>query len=616
MSKYFCNPMNIPYTYQYNQAEGKCTLNREAADPSMILFKGKYYLFPSMNRGFYVSENLADWEYHPYPELLPAYDYAPDVRQIGEWMYFSASRRGVVCDFYRTKDPLTDEFERIEGNFDFWDPNLFCDDDGRVYFYYGCSNATPIWGVELDPITMHPKNEPKELVFGKQQIHGFERLGIDHHYKVEENYVLNMMKASMAAQMGCDSADIDAEFIIEHSPEESRPILRAVLSDNPFIEGAWMTKYEGKYYLQYSSSGAEFHTYNDGVYIGDTPLGPFEHAKNNPYSYSPGGFCPGAGHGSTMEDLSGNWWHTATMRISVNHMFERRVGIWPAGFDKDGELFCNQRYGDWPQSVTQGAQDPWAEPQWMLLSYGKPVSVSSNELTAKNITDENVQSWWKADNEDKSACLVLNLEDICQVNAMQINFADDMGLVDLPEGASLKGDEGQGRYIEERTFYTRWLLEGSTDGENWETLCDKREAKTDLPHDFLVWEEGKDLQYLRLTVTELPYQQPACVSGLRVFGRKDVLKPAKATVSLASRTDDMSMLVQWQEDDGDHSECGKSVGYEILWGHEPEKLYHSYRVFAKNEQEIRALVAGTDYYVRVDSFNEAGITHGDVVKVQ
>ncbi len=146
MSKYFCNPINISYTYQFNQAKDKCTLNREAADPSMILFKGKYYLFPSMNLGFYVSENLVDWEYHPYPKLLSAYDYAPDVRQIGEWMYFSASRRGVVCDFYRTKDPLADEFERIEGNFDFWDPNLFCDDDGRVYFYYGCSNATPIWG--------------------------------------------------------------------------------------------------------------------------------------------------------------------------------------------------------------------------------------------------------------------------------------------------------------------------------------------------------------------------------------------------------------------------------------------------------------------------------------
>lgn len=33
-------------------------------------------------------------------------------------------------------------------------------------------------------------------------------------------------------------------------------------------------------------------------------------------------------------------------------------------------------------------------------------------------------------------------------------------------------------------------------------------------------------------------------------------------------------------------------------------------------QEIGALVKGTEYYVRVDTFNECGITHGEVVKLQ
>lgn len=50
----------------------------------------------------------------------------------------------------------------------------------------------------------------------------------------------------------------------------------------------------------------------------------------------------GAGHGSTIADKYGNYWHASTMRISVNHDFERRVGLFPAGFDKDGVLFCNQ----------------------------------------------------------------------------------------------------------------------------------------------------------------------------------------------------------------------------------------------------------------------------------
>ena len=50
----------------------------------------------------------------------------------------------------------------------------------------------------------------------------------------------------------------------------------------------------------------------------------------------------GAGHGSTIADKYGNYWHASTMRISVNHDFERRVGLFPAGFDADGVLYCNQ----------------------------------------------------------------------------------------------------------------------------------------------------------------------------------------------------------------------------------------------------------------------------------
>ena len=41
--KYYCNPINVPYRYQFN-ADPRSTgiqVDREAADPSMICFKGK-----------------------------------------------------------------------------------------------------------------------------------------------------------------------------------------------------------------------------------------------------------------------------------------------------------------------------------------------------------------------------------------------------------------------------------------------------------------------------------------------------------------------------------------------------------------------------------------------
>lgn len=46
--KYFCNPLNLEYKYQFCKGQdGTITIDREAADPSLILFKGTYYLFPS-----------------------------------------------------------------------------------------------------------------------------------------------------------------------------------------------------------------------------------------------------------------------------------------------------------------------------------------------------------------------------------------------------------------------------------------------------------------------------------------------------------------------------------------------------------------------------------------
>lgn len=628
MRQYYCNPINFTYQYQFNQKGDKFILNREAADPSMILFRGKYYLFPSMTRGFLVSEDMASWKLCPL-EGLPVYDYAPDVRAVGDWMYFCASRRGEICDFYRTKDPEGGVFERIPGTFDFWDPNLFADDDGRLYFYWGCSNFTPIWGVELNPDTMERIGEPVALIGNCKKEHGFERTGENHVYDPDKNDVLQLLKGQMAKMTGCSPEEIqDVTPAIQAVPEELRPMLEAAISDDPYIEGAWMTKYQNRYYLQYACPGAEYNVYSDGVYVGDSPLGPFTVCEGNPYSYSPGGFCPGAGHGSTMEDIPGNWWHTSTSRISVTHKFERRIGIWPAGFDRDGELFCNQRYGDWPRCVTGEKQDPWALPEWMLLSYGKAVTASSREMPVGEagdaepatsaignqgeaaVVDENIQTWWKAAAEDARPWIQVDLGHPCQVNAVQINFADDMGLVDrLPQGAQLAGETGMERYIEERSFRTCWLLEASEDGGKWFILEDKREAETDLPHDLVVIQEGVTARYIRLTVTATPYDAPACISGLRVFGKGKGSAPARTARVQALRSEDrLSMQVGWQ---------GDAVGYEVLWGHRPDKLYHSCRVFGRTQLEIRALMADTKrYYVRVDAFNENGITEGEAVCVE
>ena len=595
--KYLCNPVNINYRYQFNmdpRQHGKMQICREAADPSMILFHGRYYIFASMTLGVWVSDDLTTWENHRLPGELPLYDYAPDVRVMGDWVYFCASRREENCDRYRTKDILNGPYEKIQGSFPFWDPNLFVDDDGRVYFYWGCSNITPVWGVELDPNTMQPKGDKRVLVEGHPFEIGYERVGEDNSQFPATEAEIDAAYAAFHRQQGISEDQV---------PEQLKPLIRGMFSRKPYIEGAWMDKQNGKYYLQYACPGTQYNTYSDGVYVSSGPLGPFTLADNNPYSYKPGGFLPGAGHGSTMRDRKGNWWHAATMRISMNHDFERRVGIWPAGFDADGELFCNQRYGDWPMAA-EG--DPWRSPAWMLLSAGKKATASSfvDGHEPGRATEENVRSWWRAASENRSEWLQIDLGQVFDVHAIQINFADDH--IDIPCPGRIVGGS-QARYIEERDLTTQWKLMGSIDGKNWFVIEDKSDATTDLSHDFILREEGFRARFLRLTDMAVPYGQRPCVSGLRVFGLGQGEKPAVPSFTARRDSDlDMTVSIEAQEN---------TLGYNILFGNSPEKLYHSYMTFREGNQRVGALIKGRNYFVRVDAFNENGITEGACVQL-
>lgn len=80
-TNYICNPLNVPYRYQFNKPQIQGMLEtapvqvaREAADPSMICFHGKYYIFASMTLSVWVSEDLVHWESYRLPDYLPLYD--------------------------------------------------------------------------------------------------------------------------------------------------------------------------------------------------------------------------------------------------------------------------------------------------------------------------------------------------------------------------------------------------------------------------------------------------------------------------------------------------------------------------------------------------------------
>lgn len=583
MAHTFCNPLDLPYRYQDKIAPGKQVewRFREAADPTVIVWEGHYLLFASMSGGFWHSTDLLSWEFRATPEL-PNEDYAPDVRLIDGKVVFCASKRGQRCTFFASVDPLHEPFEPVATTMEFWDPDLFQDDDGRVYLYWGCSSDEPVWGVELDRETFEPVGEKIAVVPEREAEHGWERKGENNH--------------------------------LDEPKTEMERMIRERTGTKPFIEGAYMTKHEGRYYLQYAAPGTECNVYADGVYVGEGPLGPFTYQAWNPFSSNPGGFMQGAGHGSTFQDVRGNWWHASTMRISQNEKFERRVGLFSCYFDEGGTLHCDQRLACYPQEVPVGprAYDEAAAPAWMLLSKGEGVVASASSFEgghdAALVADEDCRTWWAAAEGDADPWVSLDLGEVREVHAIQLNLADHaIPASNTPEAEFVDSGAFFKRIITVEDQPTRYLLEVSADGDAWEPVLDLRDGSADRPHAYVELEAPVSMRHVRVSHLVAPLGGRAAVSGIRVFGKAEGIERAASVDSVrATRVEGgLSAELVWKPVPG-------ARGYIVRYGLAPDTLYGSWELTdgSLGMHTLTTLNAGTGYCVRVDSFNEAGVTPG------
>ena len=552
----YCNPMDIGYRYNFEQLNERISY-RSGADPVLINHKvgdrpGEYYLFVTISGGWWHSKDLINWNYVT-PDKWPMEDMcAPAALSVRDTLYLFQSTFEQRPIFFSTEPEkgklqfLNRWLPRCPGADGPWDPAIFHDPDtDKWYMYWGSSNVFPLYGVELDKSnSLTYKGKAKELLYLNEKQHGWERFG----------------------------------------PNHSDPI-------KPFMEGAWMTKHNGKYYLQYGAPGTEYNVYANGTYVADNPLGPFSYAPYNPVSYKPGGFVQGAGHGNTFQDNYGNYWNTGTPWIAVNWNFERRIAMFPAGFDKDGQLFSNTRFGDLPQRLPT---EKWTNKDalfagWMLLSYRKPCVASSvrGDFAANRVTDENPRTFWVAEQNKKGESLTIDLEKEQDVRAVQVNYTDYKSNV----------------FNSDSSVYVQFKLYASLDGQNWQIIADLTNEKRDRPCAYLELPKAVRARYLKY---EHHYQKAPnlAISDIRVFGN-GLENPPQTPQNFAAirQKDQRNADISWQKEEG-------VTGYNILWGIEKDKLYQTYQVFADqpNKLELRALSIGQSYYYVIEAFNENGVS--------
>jgi xylan 1,4-beta-xylosidase len=549
----FCNPINLDYGYCPIPNFSEQGKHRATADPVITMFKGNYYLFSTNQWGYWYSSDMLQWHFVPRKFLKPyhhVYDElcAPAVLAKGDTLMVIGSTYTKDFPLWMSTNPTKDEWKEAVDSFKVgaWDPGLFLDDDGRMYIYFGSSNTYPTYGQEVDARSFEPIGERIELLHLHEDIHGWERFG-----EFNDNTFLK-----------------------------------------PFIEGSEMDKHNGKYYLQYGAPGTEFSGYGDGVYVSDHPLGPFTYQSHNPYSYKPGGFARGAGHGATYQDTYGNWWHISTIAIGVKNNFERRLGIWPAGFDKDDILYCNTAYGDYPYYLPGKGelQTPIHNSftGWMMLNYNKPVTVSSTlgGFAANNAVDENLKTYWSAATGNKGEWMITDLGSSSTIRAIQINYADQ----DAPF---------MGKQLD---IYHQYKIYASADGKTWKLLIDKSNNKTDVPHDYIELTQPSEARYLKLENIHMPGGKFA-ISGFRVFGNAHGAKPdtVKNFIPLRGDSERRNVWFKWQVNE-------LATGYTIYFGEAPDKLYNSVMVYGNNEYYLKALEKDKPYYFQIEAFNENGIS--------
>ena len=469
----YCNPLPMPIGPGGNAA----------GDVTVIEDGGKYYMCCT-GGGMWVSEDLLDWEFHPVANI----PVAPDlVKYNGKFYLTGNSDHVYVADnplgpyedlgLFKNTGPVEKGWN---GGFD---TKIYVDDDNTPYLFWPGRGISGIYGVKLDPDDLTRFDGEPVHLFGFNPMHAWERYGEFNEYP-----------------------------------------------GVAWIEGPWIIKRNGIYYMEYSASGTQWKTYAEGYYTATSPLGPYTYASNNPLLRKTEGLVTGTAHGSILQiPGTDEWWQFYTIVLS-NPPGGRRIGMDRIEFDSDGLMYCT--ITDTPQPAPGTVSDKAEKPS---------VPVTVNKMNAMNAlskfssqqsgypaafaVDNYSGTVWMPEASDKAPSITIELSPATRFDVVQHFTVDAVRI--------LFGNQRRGFGFGGNPPVYRYMLEVSQDGENFTTVVDRRGnnlAKDTVYDEF----EPVNCRFVRLTVTGWPEESPLGIIDFTVFGYPDGYDPAAVATPVFS----------------------------------------------------------------------------------
>ncbi|MDO4292356.1 MAG: family 43 glycosylhydrolase [Eubacteriales bacterium] len=450
----YCNPLPMP-DYPHGSEVNGFSNCRELADPTVIWHRNKWILYATIG-SVYESEDYKNWKVCTQcdmPKLV-----APTVVEHKNKFYLMGSESALYC-----ADSPYGPFEELGKITDdtgeelyIRDPMLFSDDDEKLYLYWGLGKDG-IYGMELDH---------------KQPCRGIGK-------------PISLCK-----------------FCPEHVWERM-----GAWNQNEgmsFIEGAWMLKHQGEYYLIYSASGTCYRTYAWGVYRSRSPLKDFIYQKTGPILLKKYGLVNGTGHGSVVKGPGHTYWAFYTVKMCYATKYERRIAMDPVGFDETGNLYIGEvtEIPQWLPGIKKNPEK--GNDSGLLPLTSEEQAVTSSHAPGRDAlyaVDESMLTWWEPSDKDSRPFITIDLRACYKIAAIRIIWRD----------VNLDYEKG----ILPGPF--QYKVEGSKEGTRFEEILDCTDNQMDYAVDYRTFPE-KEARHIRLVITGCPEGIRPGVINFTAFG--------------------------------------------------------------------------------------------------